>query len=174
MLNFKSDAEAFAYHWEELNKITKRNGWGDHTVPGRGREIHMANTLGHTIAKAIVGPDAFNKDIPVEYKSSSSKIFAVEYAGISMMETWNKQIQYLKEKLLECPEHYHARYVDGAITEVYKMDASDVYRLLLPKLKKSYAKSASRKNPTVRAKIGETTIRRFGKLVWSNSGMLPL
>ena len=105
--------------------------------PTLAREIHMAGILGHTIADDYSGADAYDQDGPCEYKSTIGKKLTATYNGISVQDTWEKQVEYIQEeKIGKYANHYYARYESGKIQEIWRMDALDVIAILLPNLKK--------------------------------------
>jgi hypothetical protein len=135
---------------------------------GRGNEAVAAIMFGHTISPKLAGADAINeKGELVEYKSTIRKNLTATYNGISVQPTWEKLVEYLKEKkILNIPEHYCWRTdEDGDICEAYKLKAQDVYDCLLPKMKRSYENRHNRKDPRVAASLSNTEIKKYGRRV---------
>lgn len=167
--------EEFAQLYKRMMTLCNKHNAGNPFVGGRGNEIHMANTLGHRICATFSGADAYNGDVPVEYKSSSGEKFTVTYGGISVQETIEQQIAYLKDKILPYKEHYCARYnKDGTINEVWKLDSKDVYKLLEPRVISKFYNSFNNKDPRISVNISKGDIQRYGELVYSDDGLLPL
>ena len=135
--------------FEEMYEICNTEGWGDPFSYARSREIHMAGILGHRVADDYSGADAYDKyDIPVEYKSTIGKKLTATYNGISVQDTWEKQVEYiLNEKIGKYHHHYFARYEDSKIVEVYKMNCSKVIEGLLPNLKNQFHKEKKGADP---------------------------
>ena len=121
-----------------MYQICEENNWGDPFSYARSREIHLAGLLGHRVADDYSGADAYdNNNNPVEYKSTIGKKLTATYNGISVQNTWEDQVKYLKEdKIGKYKHHYYARYKSGKVIEVYRLHADVVLSILLPKLSK--------------------------------------
>ena len=64
----------------------------------RAREIYMAAELNHKVADNYSGEDGLDESgKPVEYKSTINKKIQGTYNGISVHNTWEEQMKYLKE-----------------------------------------------------------------------------
>lgn len=151
--------------FETLYSICEQNGWGDPFSYARSREIHMAATLGHTIADDYSGADAIDEDGECEYKSTISKHINGTYNGISVQPTWEEQERYLiEDKLGKYYNHYIARYVGGKIVEIYKLTSDDVLMILLPKLKRDWERkiNGNHKDPRLSANINKKEIVTYG------------
>jgi len=151
--------------FETLYRLCEENNWGDPFSYARSREIHMATTLGHTIADDYSGADAFDDDGGAEYKSTIANSINATYNGISVQETWEEQERYLVEdKIGKYRNHYYARYVGGEIVEVWKLDCDDVLSIVLPKAKKQYPKkrAGGAKDPRIGVIISKKEIYKFG------------
>ena len=97
----------FSTCFEQLYKICEENSWGDPFSYARSREIHMANTLNHTISSTLSGADAIDEDGECEYKTTTCPKISATYNGISVQETWEKQEEYLKKyKIGKYKNHY--------------------------------------------------------------------
>ena len=89
------------------------------------------------------------------------KKLTATYNGISVQDTWEKQVEYiLNEKIGKYHHHYFARYEDGKIVEVWRLTAKQVYDKLLPNQKKQIIQAAkafqkSDFEKEVRAKLAE-------------------
>lgn len=149
--------------FEQMYALCEENQWGDPFSYARSREIHMAGILGHTIADDYSGADAYDQDGPCEYKSTIGKKLTATYNGISVQDTWEKQVEYIQEeKIGKYANHYYARYECGKIQEIWRMDALDVIAILLPNLKKQYESTKVRKDPRLGYTIPNKLIQQFG------------
>jgi len=153
--------QQFQKCWETMYQICKHNEWGDPFNYSRGKEIIIANFLGHTVAPSLAGADAYedaDMNIPVEYKSTINKNIQATYNGISIQETWEKQLEYLKnEKICKYKNHYYARFEEGKIVEIYKMTGDMVYEHIIPKLKTQFFREKKGKDP----RLGTTISKKF-------------
>jgi len=160
---FKTPEAEFKYLFERMYELCKINCWGDPFSYARGREIHMANHLGHIISKNYSGSDAVTSEgILVEYKSTIRDSIEATYNGISVQPTWDEQVKYLKnEKIAKYPLHFFSRYSEGKIKEIWKMEGTKVYELLVPKIKKQYDKPQrnDRKDPRLGVKLTSIEIK---------------
>jgi len=136
----KQAIQKIKHHFQEIDKICKKNDIKDITTNGRVKEFLMAVELGHTLADNTRGADAFDENgNPVEYKSTVNPAINAAYRGISCQESWRKQRKYFKEeKIFCCQKHYFARFDGLEIVEMYSLEPSDVFKILIPKLKKEY------------------------------------
>lgn len=156
--------EKFAKMYKEMADLCEENGWGDPFSYARAKEIYAACALGHTVASTLSGADAFNKrGEEIEYKSTIDKKVKGSYTGISVQPTWEKQVEYLKEeKILKYPEHYFNRFEKGELAESFKLTGQQVYDILLPKLKKSFATVLNKKDPRLSANVTTSEIKKYG------------
>jgi hypothetical protein len=159
----------FKEAFETLYRICEQNSWGDPFSYARSREIHIATTLGHSVADTYSGADAFDENgLPVEYKSTISDSINGRYAGISVQPTWEDQERYLIDHKLGCySSHFIARYSGGNIVEIWKMSSDDVLAVLLPKLHRDYDRkiSGNYKDPRLSAQLTKGEITRLGARV---------
>ena len=158
----------FKEAFETLYRLCEENGWGDPFSYARSREIHMATTLGHTIADTYSGADAFDEDGGCEYKSTIAKSINATYNGISVQDTWEDQERYLVEdKIGKYRNHYYARYVGGEIVEVWKLNCDDVLAIILPKAEKQYAqkRAGNAKDPRIGVTISKKEIHKYGERI---------
>ena len=154
--------------FETLYRLCEENNWGDPFSYARSREIHMATTLGHTIADDYSGADAIDEDGECEYKSTINKNINGTYNGISVQPTWEDQEEYLiEQKLGKYANHYIARYEGGTIAEVWKLSSDDVLMILLPKLKKDWERkiNGNHKDPRLSGNISKKEIHTYGTQV---------
>ena len=150
-----------------MYQLCQENKWGDPFSYARSREIHMANHLGHTIAKDYSGSDATDAEgNPVEYKSTIGTTIRATYNGISVHPTWEAQLEYLRtEKIGKYAWHFFARYEEGRIQEIWKMSGEKVLTLLIPKLKKQYESEHKRKDPRLGSSLTTKEIKDNATLV---------
>jgi hypothetical protein len=160
--------EQYVELFEKLTKICYENGVGDPFSYARGKEIYQAFKFGHTVAQAYSGADAFNSEgKKVEYKSTIGDKINATYNGISVLETWEEQERYLKEEKILCyEEHFYSRFdKNGNIVETWKMSGTQVYEILLPKLKKKFMKMKTSnkllKDPRLGATISTGEIYKY-------------
>lgn len=156
--------ERFLTAFKELYSVCKEQDWGDPFSYARSREIHMAILLGHKVASTYAGADGIEPDGSlVEYKSTITPKINGTYNGISVHDTWEKQVEYLtKDKIGRYKNHYFARYKEDTIVELWKMDGSKVLELLLPKLQKQYGTEKKRKDPRLGATLTAKEITTYG------------
>jgi hypothetical protein len=147
--------------FRQMYTLCQQQGWGDPFSYARSREIHMANFLGHTIAKNYSGSDACDPDGNlVEYKTTIAKSINATYNGISVQETWEEQVAFLlHHKIAKYTWHYFARYQDGQIQEIWKMSGAKVLELLLPKIEKQFHSQKSKKDPRLGASLSAKEIQ---------------
>jgi hypothetical protein len=150
--------------FEQMYALCDQHGWGDPFSYARSREIHLAGILGHNVADDYSGADAFDQDgNPVEYKSTIGKKLTATYNGISVQDTWEDQLKYLKEeKIGKYKDHFFARYQNGQVVEVWQMSGDDVLNLLLPSLKKHFNSDNIRKDPRLGYTIPNKAIQTYG------------
>lgn len=157
MEKIKTSEEEFADLFDKMYELCIKNNWGDPFNYSRAREIYMANALGHKIAPTFSGADGFKDKemtIPVEYKSTTQDKIQATYNGISRQETWDEQVEYLKnEKICKYKHHYIARFEMGKIVEMYKIDGDKVCEHLVPKLKKQFENKKIKKDPRLGASM---------------------
>ena len=162
------EEEKFALHFEMLYEISDKNEWGDPFNYNRGREIHMANELGHQIASTFSGEDASDERGKCEYKSTTQDRINGTYNGISVQDSWEDQVDYLENKKIKCyNNHYVARYKGAKIVEMYKLDGEKVYEILAPKLKKDFDRKSksTKKDPRLSASLSMTNIKQNGQKI---------
>lgn len=160
------DEVVFGRLFEQMYSLCEKNGWGDPFSYARSREIHIAGTLGHQVSDTLAGADGIDEDGECEYKSTIGKSINGTYNGISVQPTWEEQVSYLeKKKIGKYKNHYIVRYEGGQIVEGYKLDGMDVFRLLLPKLKKKYPNIMSKKDPRLGASITQREIYEYGEKI---------
>ncbi len=150
--------------FEQMYALCDAQNWGDPFSYARSREIHLAGLLGHSVADDYSGADAYDEnDRPVEYKSTIGKKLTATYNGISVQETWEKQVKYLREeKIGKYHHHFFARYHLGKVVEVYRMTAQQVLDILVPNLKRQFESTSNRKDPRLGYTISNKLIRQYG------------
>jgi hypothetical protein len=158
----------FVAMFEAMHTLCQEQKWGDPFSYSRSREIHMANTLGHHIAKKLSGADAYEDQemtIPVEYKSTTGSLKGT-YNGISVKSTWDEQIQYLREKKICCyVRHYFARYEGAIIVELWCLDGDKVLIGLLDRIQKQFQGERNGADPRLGATLSGKYIRNNGSQI---------
>jgi len=160
--------QKFQEWFEKGYQLCAEEGWGDPFSYARSREIHMAGVLGHRVADDYSGADAFDEDGGCEYKSTIANSINATYNGISVQDTWEEQERYLiEDKIGKYKNHYYARYAEGKIVEVWKLDCNDVLAIVLPKAQKQYPKkrAGNAKDPRIGVTISKKEIEAVGTRV---------
>ena len=151
--------------YEEMYSLCDGN---DPFSYARAREINMAATFGHTVADTYSGADAYDGDIPLEYKSTIAKSINATYNGISVQDTLEEQVRYIiEDKIGKYPYHYYARFNDGKIVEAWKLTSDKVLEILLPKIKKQYPKkkNGNAKDPRIGVTVSQKEIKLNGERI---------
>ena len=150
--------------YDEMIDLANAEGLGDPFTYGRGKEIYLAQWLGHTTADTLAGADGVDENgEEVEYKSTISKNISATYNGVSVQDTWEDQIAYLKTKKIgKYHTHYFSRFDENGLAEVWSMDAQSVLDLLLPKLEKQFFAKNKGKDPRLGATISKSEIYAHG------------
>ena len=163
ILQYETPEEQFARLYDEMYTLCQVHGWGDPFSYSRAREIYLANVLGHRIHSTYSGPDGYDREGAVEYKSTIGKRIQGVYNGISVQDTWEEQFMYLRDEKIGCYKwHYFARFVQSLIVEVWKMSGDKVLELLLPSLYKKYMSTKSTKDPRLGALLNAKDIMTYG------------
>ena len=160
--------QKFQEWFEQGYQLCAEEGWGDPFSYARSREIHMAGVLGHRIADDYSGADAFDEDGGAEYKSTIANSINATYNGISVQDTWEEQERYLiEDKIGKYKNHYYARYENGRVVEVWKLDGDTVLGILLPKLKKDWERkiNGNHKDPRLSGNITKKEIYALGTCI---------
>ena len=143
----------FIEAYKKICAICEKYNFGDAFAYSRGREIYMAEILGHTICDTYSGADAYDENGEYEYKSTTTDNISGTYNGISVQPTLEKQIDYIKnDKIGKYSKHYVARFSGPNIVELYEIDAKDVLKVLLPKIEAEWVK---KRQKTIGLKIHE-------------------
>ncbi len=143
-------------------------GGSDPFSYARAREINMAATFNHRVADDYAGADAYDGDIPLEYKSTIAKSINATYNGISVQDTLEEQERYIiEDKIGKYPYHYYARFADGKIVEAWKLTSDKVLNILLPKIKKQYPKkkNGNAKDPRIGVSVTTKEIKENGERI---------
>ena len=153
--------------YERLHNLCQDNGWGDPFSYARAREIYMAAVLGHKVADTYSGADAYDAYDELEYKSTITENINATYNGISVQDSWEEQEKYIVEdKIGKYQNHYYARFKEGKVEEVWKLNCNDVLKLLLPKIKKQFDEGTShKKDPRIGVSIGQKEIENYGQRI---------
>ena len=150
--------------YEQMYDLCDEQGWGDPFSYARSREIYMAGLLGHKVADDYSGEDGIDEDGGCEYKSTIGKSVNGTYNGISVQDDWDDQARYIiEDKIGKYENHYYARFDGGRIAEVWKLDANNVLKILLPKIKKQFNEGTShKKDPRIGVSISTKQIKEYG------------
>jgi hypothetical protein len=155
--------QEFADLFKKMYDLCIKNDWGDPFSYAVSRAILIANYLGHKKATTYSGADGIDSDGECEYKSTISKNINATYNGISVQSTWEEQEKYLKEQKIEkYKNHYVARFENGEIDDVWKLYGTDVFNILLPKLKKKFSNLSNKKDPRLGASLTKKEIYNYG------------
>ena len=160
--------QEYCHLFERMFELCHEHGWGDPGSYARSREIYMAIKFDHQVATTYSGADAFDGDIPLEYKSTIAKTINATYNGISVQDSWNEQVTYLEKEKIKCyNSHYVARYEGAKIVEMYRLDGEKVYNILLPKLQKDFERKSksTKKDPRLSASLSMTNIKQNGQKI---------
>lgn len=159
--------ERYRRLYEEIATLCESQGWGDPFSYARGKEIYAATKLGHRVAPDYSGADALGPNgEEYEYKSTIGKRCKGSYTGISVQPTWEEQEEYLiNQKIGKYSKHYYNRFEGGKLVESWEVDGQDVLDILLPKLKRNYANTLSRKDPRLSADVCWGEITKKGRRI---------
>ncbi len=157
--------QEYCHLFERMFEVCEEQGWGDPGSYARAREIYMAIKFNHQVATTYSGADAYDGDIPLEYKSTIAKSVNATYNGISVQDTLEEQERYIiEDKIGKYPRHYYARFDTGKIVEAWKLTSDKVLNILLPKIKKQYPKkkNGNAKDPRIGVTVSQKEIRENG------------
>lgn len=160
--------QKFMKLYKELYKLCQENDWGDPFSYARAKEIYIACILGHKVTETYSGSDGYDKDGEYEYKSTITGKISATYNGISVQDTLEEQINYIKkEKIGKYKKHFCARFEGPEISEMYELSGKDVVELLLPKIIKQYkTKSQGKhKDPRLGVSLNAKEIKQYGKKI---------
>ena len=160
----KKPEQRYIELYQEMADLCEEQGWGDPFSYARSKEIHASIKLGHKVASTLSGADAYNqKDEPLEYKSTITQKVKGSYTGVSVQETWDKQLEYLKkEKIGKYPEHYFNRFEGGKLVESWMLTGQQVLSILTPKLQKKFSSVLTKKDPRLSAGVSNREIHKHG------------
>ena len=171
-----SDVAQFKALYEALYEFSQSRGYGDPHSYFRSAEILIADALGLEMASGNSGADAFEepqgfgKRAGVEIKTTRSGGIKASYTGLSKQDSWPKMERYLVEEKIGCYEnHYIGRFQAGKIAEVWKMSASNVLGLILPKVQANFYSQGefftNEKDPRPKAALGKREITAYATRV---------
>lgn len=153
--------------YERMYELCKEQEYGDPFSYARSREILISVLLGHDISPTLSGADGIDEDGECEYKSTISKNINGAYNGISVQESWEKQVDYLRnDKIAKYKNHYIVRFDGSKIAEIWKLDGSVVCDILEPKLKKTYPTILTKKDPRLGASLTKKEIQTNGEKIF--------
>ena len=150
--------------YDEMIDLANAEGLGDPFTYGRGKEIYLAQWLGHSTADTLAGADGVDENgAEVEYKSTINKSITATYNGVSVQDTWDEQVEYLETKKIgKYHTHYFSRFDENGLAEVWSMDAQTVLDLLLPKLEKQFFATKKGADPRLGATLSKRDIHTHG------------
>ena len=172
--------QEFVIQCEQLADTAKSLGVPDIGNYTNLKEFITAVRLGHKLPKKkngkhqYAGEDAQTQDgKKVEYKSTIEKNCKGTYNGVSVYDDFEELKKYLKNKILDIPEHYYVRFVGLRIVECWTMTGEQAYNILLPKFTNQFDRRQKRlaekkqplKDPRFGADICWTEIKDHGKKV---------
>lgn len=153
----------FLQTWSLMYDVCKKKGWGDPFSYSRGREIYMSIILGHKIHSEFSGPDGHDSEGACEYKSTTGPNIQGTYNGISVQDSWEKQVEYLQTKKIACYKwHYFSRFQGSRIVEIWKVSGEKVLELILPKLKRKFESEKKKKDPRLGVNLTRNEITTYG------------
>lgn len=156
--------------YKEMYQVCLEGGFGDPFSYARSREIYMAGMLNHYVSKTYSGSDGYDENGEYEYKSTINEKINGTYNGISVQPTLEEQIKYIKnDKIGKYGKHYYARFDGADIAELYEVDATNVLKLLLPRIEKEWKKKSDKncksKDPRIGVSIKQKEIYQYGKKI---------
>ena len=153
--------------YERMYELCKEQEYGDPFSYARSREILISVLLGHDISPTLSGADGIDEDGECEYKSTVSKNINGAYNGISVQESWEKQVDYLRnDKIAKYKNHYIVRFDGSKIAEIWKLNGNVVCDILEPKLKKKYPTILTKKDPRLSASLTKKEIQTNGEKIF--------
>ena len=164
-MEFESLYNELLSNYKRIFEISKITNLGDPFSYNRSREIIMSLTFGHKIADTYSGADAIDNDGECEYKSTIGKSINGTYNGISVQDSLENQIEYIKnEKIGKYNNHYFARFNGADIVEAWTMKSEKVLEILMPKIVKDYNRKSSTKtkDPRIGVTITKKEIYTYG------------
>lgn len=166
IINYTSPEQLYMILFKLMYSLCEMKGWGDPFSYARSREIYMSNFLGHMIHKDFSGPDAHSEDGALEYKSTTSKKIQATYNGLSWQDSWDQQLEYLKNKKLACYKwHYFARFEGSRIAEIWRMSGDKVLELLLPGIEIKFKNKRSKKDSRLGGTLTSIQIKTYGEKI---------
>ena len=167
--NFMTLQEQFTKKYAELVQIANQMDVGDPFGAGRAREIILSGILGHKIGSDLHGIDAesFCGKETYEYKTSLSTKYLTPRYDVSWCDTWENQIEYLKQNKIANHEfHFFASFtILGEVTAIYKMSGDKVLELLLPKLQRKFY-APKKRSGVLYASLSEKDLREHAELIY--------
>lgn len=163
-----TNEEKYLELYRQMYDLCQEKGWGDPFSYSRAKEIYMASILGHKVTGTYSGSDGYDENGEYEYKSTITKKISATYNGISVQDTLEEQIEYIKkDKIGKYTKHFCARFNGAEIEELYEMRVEDVLDILLPKIIKKYKSTSNKKKKDPRLGVTLTTkdIKTYGKKI---------
>lgn len=159
------DRKKFQNLFEAMMVLCSDVGWKDPFSYARGKEIYAAIESGHEVASTYSGEDAIDETGALcEYKSTTGANISGLYSGLSVQKSWNKQELYLRDEKIGPYKHVINRFdaTTGKLVEQWELAGQDVFRVLLPRLKRSWATRKDRKDPRLGATLSTNAIHQYG------------
>lgn len=132
----------------------------------RGLEYYLAVKLGLKLTQVGGGSDAYNPETGetaefkcTEYKglknNGTEKIYRFAYNGTTKKNNFAEQEDLCRKKIMRDPFHYWSiiDYKNGNIRKTYKINCSDVWKLIWPKWQKAFVESSNRADPRITGSI---------------------
>ena len=156
-----------------LARYFKSKGFGNPFNYYRAFEFIQARVLGYILEPVGGGSDGRKPDSEetaefkgTEYKGMNKKgtkelSHHVSYNGTSRFGTIEEQEEYCKKKVMRDRFHYWTLfdYENGKLIKTFKISASNVWKVLWPKWKKSFETGANKKDPRIGASISTNLLK---------------
>ena len=158
--------QEFIQCFERMHELCKDNDWGDPFSYNRAKEIYTALFLNHQVSTKFSGADAYDSDGECEYKSTTTKSINGTYNGISVQDTWDEQVKYLKEeKIGKYKNHYFLRFHGPFVAEAYVMEGTKVLEIAIEKLYARYHSTQKRKDPRLGFSVTKSELEKYGRKI---------
>jgi len=134
-------------------------------------EFVQAQELGYKLLPVGGGSDGINeKGETAEFKATpakenkSERSYSFTYNGTTLIPTLKEQEIYCYKKIMRDKFHYWTIYdpIEGNLMKTIKLKNEDVWKILWPKWKRSWEKSAHRGDPRIGASISIYELNKAG------------
>lgn len=137
---------------------------------GRAYEYLMSAELGHTISTTRTGADGYDNGKEVEYKTTAFKgvdkhgklkSHTFNYYGLSKQDSYEKQVEYVTEKILRSDAHYWGVKTPTGygMHTIFRVESSVVLAAILKKLPLAW--SSQNKDPRINIPLTLSSIDTF-------------